>query len=227
MRRAFGSLGSFGYGAVSRISKLGAMVLITSTAVHAETVTIAALGDSLTAGYGLAQGDGFVPQLNTWLAQAGPNVTVLNAGVSGDTTAGGLSRVDWTLTPEVDAMIVALGGNDYLRGLDPAVSRANLDGILAAGQAAGVDILLVGLSVGSNYGIDYKQEFEGMYADLAAKFDVPLYPDFASGLRAAAGMQEGMSEFLQADGIHPNVEGVSVIVAAIGPAVLNLAEVAD
>lgn len=203
------------------------MVLITSTAVHAETVTIAALGDSLTAGYGLAQGDGFVPQLNTWLAQAGANVTVLNAGVSGDTTAGGLSRVDWTLTPEVDAMIVALGGNDYLRGLDPAVSRANLDGILAAGQAAGVDILLVGLSVGSNYGIDYKQEFEGMYADLAAKFDVPLYPDFASGLRAAAGMQEGMSEFLQADGIHPNVEGVSVIVAAIGPAVLNLAEVAD
>ncbi len=119
-------------------------------------------------------------------------------------------------------MIVALGGNDFLRGLDPAVSKANLDGILAAGRDAGVSMLLVGLSVGSNYGIDYKKEFEGMYGELAAKYDVPLYPDFASGLRAAAGMQEGMTEFLQADGIHPNPEGVSVIVAAMGPTVLNL-----
>jgi acyl-CoA thioesterase-1 len=126
------------------------------------------------------------------------------------------------LTPDVDAMIVALGGNDFLRGLDPAVSRANLDGILAAGQAAGVKMLLVGLSVGSNYGLDYKAAFEGMYAELAAKYEVPLYPDFASGLRAAAGMQEGMTEFLQPDGIHPNTEGVAVIVAAMGPSVLDL-----
>jgi acyl-CoA thioesterase-1 len=213
---------SFGYGAISRVSKLLGVVLISTGAVHAETVTIAALGDSLTAGYGLAQADGFVPQLESWLMAQGADVTVMNAGVSGDTTAGGLSRVAWTLTPDVDAMIVTLGGNDFLRGLDPAVSRANLDGILAAGQDAGVEVLLVGLSVGSNYGIDYKQEFEGMYADLAAKYDVPLYADFASGLRAAAGMQEGMSEFLQDDGIHPNPDGVAVIVAAIGPKVLEL-----
>lgn len=211
-----------GYGAVSRISKLASVVLVTASAAHAETVTIAALGDSLTAGYGLAQVDGFVPQLQNWLQGQGADVTVMNAGVSGDTTAGGLSRVAWTLTPEVDAMIVTLGGNDFLRGLDPAVSRANLDGILAAGQDAGVEILLVGLTVGSNYGLDYKREFEGMYADLAQKYDVPLYEDFASGLRAAAGMQDGMSEFLQADGIHPNPEGVAVIVAAIGPKVLEL-----
>ena len=190
--------------------------------MQAETITIAALGDSLTAGYGLAQPDGFVPQLQTWLEDQGVDVDVMNAGVSGDTTAGGLSRVAWTLTPDVDAMIITLGGNDYLRGIDPEVSKANLDGILAAGQEADVEMLLVGLSVGSNYGLDYKQAFEGMYAELAAKYDVPLYADFAAGLRAAAGMQEGMSEFLQPDGIHPNKDGVSVIVAAIGPAIVDL-----
>lgn len=198
-----------------------------TTLAQAQTVTIAALGDSLTAGYGLAQQEGFVPQLQVWLEDQGADVKIINAGVSGDTTAGGLSRVDWTLTPEVDAMIVTLGGNDYLRGLDPAVSRANLDGILSSGQEAGVEMLLVGLSVGANYGLDYKVEFEAMYADLAAKYDIPLYADFAAGLRAAAGMQEGMSEFLQADGIHPNAEGVSVIVAAIGPSVLGLVAAAQ
>lgn len=194
---------------------------------QAETVTVAALGDSLTAGYGLAQEDGFVPQLEAWLQAEGADVALINAGVSGDTTAGGLSRVAWTLTPQVDAMIVTLGGNDYLRGLDPTVSRANLDGILAAGRDAGVEMLLVGLSVGANYGLDYKQEFEGMYAELAAKYDIPLYGDFAAGLRAAAGMQEGMTEFLQPDGIHPNTEGVSVIVAAMGPTVLDLVAAAQ
>ena len=91
---------------------------------------------------------------------------------------------------------------------------------------AGVEMLLVGLSVGTNYGPDYKQEFEGMYADLAEKYDVPLYPDFAAGLRAGSGMQDGMLEFMQADGIHPNAEGVSVIVAAMGPTVLDLVQAA-
>jgi acyl-CoA thioesterase-1 len=224
---AFGQIGSLAYGAFSRSSKLACAVLITAGMAQAAPVTVAALGDSLTAGYGLPQGDGFVPQLEAWLQGQGADVAIINAGVSGDTTAGGLSRAAWTLTPEVDAMIVTLGGNDYLRGLDPAVSRANLDGILAAGQDAGVDVLLVGLSVGANYGLDYKQEFEGMYAELATKYDVPLYADFAAGLRAAAGMQDGMSAFLQADGIHPNKEGVSVIVAAIGPTVLGLVDAAN
>ncbi len=207
---------------MSRAAKVMGLVLLTSTALQAEEITIAALGDSLTAGYGLPQSDGFVPQLQAWLDTQGVDATVINAGVSGDTTAGGLSRVGWTLSPEVDAMIVTLGGNDYLRGIDPAVSKANLDGILAQGQAAGVDMLLVGLSVGANYGLDYKEAFEGMYAELAAKYDVPLYPDFAAGLRAAAGMGEGMTEFLQADGIHPNKDGVEVIVAAIGPSIVDL-----
>ena len=215
-------MGSLAYGAISRASKFGVAIFVTTSLAQAETVTIAALGDSLTAGYGLAQSEGFVPQLEGWLQAQGADIVVLNAGVSGDTTAGGLSRAAWTLTPDVDAMIIALGGNDFLRGLDPAVSKANLDGILAAGKAAGVAMLLVGLSVGANYGLEYKEEFEGMYRDLSTKYDIPLYPDFASGLRAAAGMQEGVSEFLQADGIHPNPEGVAVIVAAMGPAVLDL-----
>ena len=193
-------------------------------AAHAETVTIAALGDSLTAGYGLPQEDGFTFQLEDWLQAQGADVTVMNAGVSGDTTAGGLSRVAWTLTPEVDAMIVSLGGNDFLRGLDPSVTRNNLDGILAAGQEAGVDMLLVGLEVGSNYGAAYKEEFEGIYDELAAKYDVPLYPDFGAGLRA---MGEDMTAFLQPDGIHPNREGVAAIVDAIGPTVLALVEAAQ
>ena len=109
----------------------------------AEPVTVAMLGDSLTAGYGLPQGEGLVPQLQGWLDARGAEVVLLNAGVSGDTTAGGLSRVEWTLTEEVDAMIVALGGNDYLRGLAPEEARANLSGILAAGQRKGVGLMLV------------------------------------------------------------------------------------
>ena len=213
---------SFAYGVVSGTAKTGAVVLLTSTAVLADEITIAALGDSLTAGYGLPQSDGFVPQLQAWLDDQGADVKVINAGVSGDTTAGGLARVGWTLSPDVDAMIVTLGGNDYLRGLDPALSKTNLEGIVSAGQDAGVEMLLVGLSVGTNYGLEYKEAFEGMYAEVASTYDVPLYPDFAAGLRAAAGMGEGMTEFLQADGIHPNKDGVAVIVAAIGPTILEL-----
>ena len=218
---------TFAYGVISRASKLGVALLLTTTLAQAETVRIAALGDSLTAGYGLAQADGFVPQLQAWLQATGADVEIMNAGVSGDTTAGGLSRVGWTLTPDTDAMIVALGGNDYLRGLDPVVSRANLDGILAAGQEAGVEMLLVGLTVGGNYGPAYKQEFEAMYAELASEYSIPLYPDFAAALRASGDMSGAMSAFLQADGIHPNAEGVSAIVAAMGPTVLDLVSAAQ
>lgn len=204
------------------LRNLGGAVLLTMTAAHAETVTIAALGDSLTAGYGLDQGQGFVPQLEQWLRDQGADVTIINAGVSGDTTAGGLARVDWTLTPEVDAMIVALGGNDYLRGLDPAVSRSNLDAILAAGQATGVAMLLVGLEVGTNYGADFKRDFEANYTSLATTYDVPLYPDMFAGMRAEVTSESDLRAFMQADGIHPSAEGVALIVADIGPAVLDL-----
>jgi acyl-CoA thioesterase-1 len=201
---------------------LSVTIALIGGVAQAETVTIAALGDSLTAGYGLRNGDGFVPQLQAWLDGQGADAVLINAGVSGDTTAGGLARTDWTLTPDVDAVMIALGGNDYLRGLDPAVSRANLDGILAKVDVADVDALLIGLTAGANYGVDYQDAFNGMYPALALTYDVALYPTFFAGLIAAAKTQDQVAEFMQADGIHPNPDGVSLIVAAMGPAVLAL-----
>ncbi|UWQ98678.1 arylesterase [Rhodobacteraceae bacterium S2214] len=224
MATAFSKIFSFGYGALGVLRNLSIVTVLTTGYAAADEIVIAALGDSLTAGYGVAQRDGFVPQMDAWLEVQGLQVDLRNAGVSGDTTAGGLSRVDWTLTPDVDGMIVTLGGNDYLRGIDPAVSRANLRGILEAAQAKGVDVMMVGLRAGSNYGLEYKTEFEAMYSDLSAEFDVPLFPSFFQGLQAAAGMQDGLAEFMQRDGIHPNAEGVRVIVAAMGPDVLAFAQ---
>jgi acyl-CoA thioesterase-1 len=212
------------YGAMASGRKA---ILVTALAVSpavAEPVTIAALGDSLTQGYGLPQEDGFVPQLEAWLRAAGEDVSVLNAGVSGDTTAGGLARVGWTLTPEVDAMIVALGGNDLLRGIDPAASRANLEGILRAAEAAGVPVLLVGLSAPGNYGPDYKAAFDAMYPELAAAYGALYHESFFAALEAEAGSDRAaaMRRLMQPDGLHPSAEGVAKIVAAIGPAVRDL-----
>lgn len=195
---------------------------LTGAQAQAETVTVAALGDSLTQGYGLPPEEGFVPQLENWLETRGADVDVINAGVSGDTTAGGLSRVAWTLTPEVDAMIVTLGGNDLLRGIDPAVSRSNLSGILQAAEAAGVDVLLVGLDAPSNYGPEYETAFEGMYPDLAARHDTALYENFFAPLQAQADQMRARQRYMQPDGIHPTAEGVALIVEGIGPAVLEL-----
>ncbi len=188
----------------------------------AEPVTVAALGDSLTQGYGLVPEDGFVPVLEAWLTQAGEDVVLINAGVSGDTTAGGLYRAAWTLTPEVDALIVALGGNDILRGIDPGVSRANLDGILAEAAKAGVPVLLVGLDAPSNYGADYEERFEAMFPELAASYGALLYPSFLGPLREEDDVETALARFMQPDGIHPNAEGVERIVAGIGPVVLDL-----
>lgn len=223
MTLAFKNMRSFGYGAGRWFRNLCIATVLTTGIATAQEVVIAALGDSLTAGYGLLQSDGFVPQMDAWLEGQGLAVELRNAGVSGDTTAGGVSRVDWTLTPDVDGMIVALGGNDYLRGLDPTVSHENLRKILQVAQDKEVDVMLVGLRVGSNYGPAYKTAFEGMYSDLAVEFDVPLFPAFFQGLQAAAGMQDGVTQFMQRDGIHPNAEGVKVIVAAMGPAMLAFA----
>lgn len=191
----------------------------------AEPVEIVALGDSLTAGYGLPEGEGFVPQLQAWLDVNGADVTLVNAGVSGDTTAGGLARLDWSLSDGTDAMIVALGGNDLLRGLDPSTSRANLDAILArvAGERD-LPVLLVGLTAPGNYGGEYKSAFDAMYPALAADYDALLEPDFLGPLLADADLATARERYLQADGIHPNRAGVALIVAAFGPRVMELAE---
>lgn len=196
-----------------------ATAILAAGGAVADPVTIVAMGDSLTQGYGLRVQDGFVPQLQGWLDARGAQVRVVNAGVSGDTTAGGLSRVAWTLTPDVDGMIVALGANDLLRGIDPAVSRTNLHGILSAAKQQDVPVVLVGMQAAANYGAAYKTQFEAMYPDLAAEFDVPLIPNFFGGL--GSDLSQARSVF-QADGIHPNSEGVALIVGEVGPTILDL-----
>jgi len=222
MGRAFGSLLGFRYGAFRALRNLSAGLLLLGGAAQAETVTIAALGDSLTAGYGLTPETGFVPQLQAWLDEAGADVVVINAGVSGDTTAGGLSRVAWMLTPEVDAMIIALGANDYLRAIDPGVAVENLQGVIDVGVEAGVEMLLIGMEVGSNYGPEYKAAFDTMYPRLAEGNDIALFGNWFQGLRDVTANQSEFTQYLQGDGLHPTAEGVGLIVDVMGPAVLDL-----
>ena len=192
--------------------------------VQANEVLIAALGDSLTQGYGLVQDEGFVPQLERWLREQGADVRLINAGVSGDTTAGGLSRVGWTLTPDVDAMIVTLGGNDLLRGLSPEQARGNLEGILQAAQAAGVEVLLIGMQAPGNFGPEYKAQFDALYPELAEAYGTLYLESFFAGLSEDGTVPDPatLGEWFQADGIHPNAAGVARIVQGIGPKVMEL-----
>jgi acyl-CoA thioesterase-1 len=178
-------------------------------------VRLLALGDSLTAGYGLGEGQGFVPQLEKALRAKGYDVTVINAGVSGDTTAGGLSRLDWALGDKPDAALVELGANDMLRGLDPAAARANLDAILTKLKERNIPTLLAGIYASASYGRAYTERFDAIYPELAAKHGVPLYPFFLDGVATDAAMNQG-------DGIHPNAAGVKVIVERILPYVTRL-----
>ncbi len=200
------------------------IVLGLAGAAQAEEVVIAALGDSLTQGYGLPVEQGFVPQLQGWLDAQGADVRLINAGVSGDTTAGGLARVGWTLTPEVDAMIVTLGGNDLLRGLDPAQARGNIEGIMQAADVAEVEVLLVGMQAPGNYGPAYKEQFDAIYPELAEEFGSLYLESFFAGLQEGGETPDPatLRPYFQADGIHPNAEGVARIVEGIGPQVLAL-----
>lgn len=198
-------------------------VFMASAPGLAQPVTIAALGDSLTQGYGLPAEDGLVPQLQTWLNDHGTEAVLINAGVSGDTTAGGLSRIGWTLTGEVDALIVALGGNDLLRGLPPSASRANLEGILQTATEKGLPVLLIGLPAPANYGPDYKAAFDAIYPELAAEYGALVLPDFMAALRPYQDQPGAFARLMQADGLHPSADGVALIVEDIGPKVAELA----
>ncbi len=182
-----------------------------------ERLRIVALGDSLVHGYGLATPEGFVPQLQAWLEAEGAAATVVNAGVSGDTTAGGLARLDWALGEHADALIVVLGGNDLLRGIDPATTRANLDAILERAGERGLPVLLAGMSAPGNYGPDYKAAFDEIYPELAEAHGALLYPEFLAGVTEDRG-------YWQPDAIHPNAKGVAEIVRRIGPLVMELLE---
>ncbi len=184
----------------------------------AEPLTVVALGDSLTQGYGLATDEGLVPQLQRWLALAGEEeVTLVNAGVSGDTTAGGLARIAWTLSEDADALILALGGNDMLRGLPPSEARANLAAMIEEAQMRRLPILLVGLRAPGNFGPDYRDEFDRIYPDLATGYGTLLVDDLLAPIAAQPDRTAALREFMQHDGLHPNAKGVALIVEALGP----------
>jgi len=184
-------------------------------AVAAEPLRILALGDSLTAGYGLDTDDGFASQLQRKLVAMGYRVRVLNGGVSGDTSAGGLARLDWALADRPTHAIVELGANDGLRGLEPAALRANLDAIIRRLKGAGIAVLFTGMRAPPNLGRTYETAFNRVYPDLAKIHDVVFYPFFLSGVAARPALN-------QADGIHPNRKGVAVIVDRIAPYVVRL-----
>ena len=181
----------------------------------AAEMRVVALGDSLTAGYGLPAADGFVAQLQAALDARGLDVRIVDAGVSGDTTAGGIARLDWILADGADAVIVELGANDALRGIDPASSRSNLDAILGALGERGNPVLLAGMAAPRNLGAEYVVAFDGMYPELADTHGAIFYPFFLESVAEVPSLN-------QADGIHPNAEGVAVIVERILPYVLRL-----
>ncbi len=173
-------------------------------------VKLAVLGDSLAAGYGVKPDQAIPARLETALKAAGRNVSVINHGVSGDTTAGGVERLDWMLADKPDIVLVELGANDALRATDPATTERNLDTILTRLKAAGVTVWLAGMLAPRNYGPEYAAQFDGLYTRLAAKHDVPLYPFFLDGIAQDPALN-------QADGIHPNPKGVDVVVERLLP----------
>lgn len=222
------SFASKGYGPVLGIRKrLAAGFIAAGLAFGAgpalAEVSILALGDSLTQGYGLDNPeDGLVPQLQSWLKDHGQDVTVINGGVSSDTTAGGLSRIDWLLTPQPDAVIVALGGNDLLRGLPAYQARDNLDAILAKLQAKSIPALLAGLPAPGNFGPDYQKEFDAIYPDLAQKYDAVLVPNLLAPITETPIEERAKIDLMQPDNLHPSPAGVKKVVEALGPKVLEL-----
>lgn len=210
----------FRYGKVS--DKVNALILFTvltftftAQSLATGQVRILALGDSLSAGYGLMQADAFPNQLQHELKGNGIDAVVINGGVSGDTSAGGLSRLDWALSERVDAVIIELGANDGLRGLDPSQTFKNLDAILNKLKQRGLAILLTGMRAPPNLGEHYGREFAAIYPPLAKKYGVPFYPFFLEGVAT-------IGDLNQKDTIHPNALGVRVITKNILPYVKEM-----
>jgi acyl-CoA thioesterase-1 len=213
--------GLSGYGTLRRFINITVLTMITLLSFHASVSAaekrLMVLGDSLTAGYGLPSAQAFPVRLEAALRARGIAVTVLNAGVSGDTTAGGLARLDWSLADKPTHAIVELGANDMLRGLDPAQAKRNLDQILTRLRKEKLPVLIAGMLASRNLGADYQSRFDAIYPDLAKHHNVALYPFFLDGVATDPALN-------QSDGIHPNARGVDIIVERILPAVLTLLE---
>ncbi len=193
---------------------LAALLALSPHGAMAAQKRIVALGDSLTAGYGLGRGEDFAAKLQEALTADGIDVKIDNAGVSGDTSAGGLARLDWATAgePKPDLVLVALGANDMLRGLDPALTKDNLSKIITGLKDRDIDVLLVGMRSPANMGPLFRGKFDRIYKELAKEHGVPLYPFFLEGvaLNAALNLE---------DGIHPNQDGIALMVKNILPAV--------
>jgi acyl-CoA thioesterase-1 len=186
------------------------MAVVSAAAQSATPLKVVAFGDSLTAGYGLPAQDTFPARLERALKNKGHNVEIENAGASGDTASGGLSRLDWSIQDGTDAVIVELGANDMLRGVDPKVTRQALDDILARLKARNIPVLLAGMRAAPNMGAEYGGAFESIFDDLAKKYDVVFYPFFLDGVAA-------QTTLALRDGMHPNAAGVETIVNGILP----------
>jgi acyl-CoA thioesterase-1 len=193
---------------------LSLLMLRTSEAKD-EKMVIVAFGDSLTAGLGLSESESFPAQLEAALKAQGKDVSVINAGVSGDTTSAALQRLDWGLPQDAGAVIVELGGNDALQGIPPEATKANLAKIIEAIKVKGLPVLLAGMESPRNMGKDYVDAFHAIYPALAAQYGVLLYPFFLDGVALDDGL-------MQEDGIHPNAKGVAKIVAGMLPKVDEL-----
>src|SRR4051812_35528733 len=189
--------------------------LFLAVPAQARPLKILALGSSLTQGYGLPPGTEFTVQLQAALKKAGVDATVINAGVSADTSAGGLARLDWSLADHPDAVILELGSNDMLRGIPPAVTDKNLRAILDKLKAAHVKVLLTGMQAQRNLGADYVKQFDSIYPRLARDYNVLFYPFFLDGVALNPKLN-------QTDGMHPNPAGVKVVVARMLPYVKKL-----
>ena len=182
------------------------------SSARAETFTVVGFGDSLMAGFGLGPGEGFTDKLQAALRAKGLDVSVANAGVSGDTSSGGLSRLDWSVPDGTKLVILELGANDMLRGVSPSITEKNLDDMLAKLKARKIAALLAGMRAAPNLGADYQTAFDAIYPKLAAKYDVPIYPFFLDGVAGQSGLQ-------LEDGLHPNPKGVDAMVERILPTV--------
>lgn len=214
--RRGGERQSIGYGRFGWLFNAFAVALLIAAPLRAAAPPkIVILGDSLTAGYGLPLDQAFPMRLQAALAAKGVVAEVVSAGVSGDTTAGGLARVDRVLQENPSAVIVELGANDGLRGLEPEQSYAHLDAILERLDAKNIPVLIAGMKAPPNLGREYGTEFESIYARLAERHHAALYPFFLDGVAADAALT-------QADGLHPNASGVKVIVDRILPYVMRL-----
>jgi acyl-CoA thioesterase I len=190
----------------------GTAVAQAPSAAPAKPIKMVVLGDSLSAGLGLPASAAFPARLQNALKSKGIEVDMINAGVSGDTTSGGRDRLDWSVPEGTEAVILELGANDALRGVDPKVTRSALTEILTRLKARGVAVLLCGMYAPPNYGSDYAARFNAIYPDLAKSFEVPLYPFFLEGVATEAKLN-------QADGMHPTAEGVDMVVRNILPTV--------